>query len=69
MPILDVSDKAAYEEVPALLKVKSDLSVRRAKELVARAFAVDGIEKEQDPGNKNWVRDIQNELRNRKNNN
>lgn len=69
MPILDVSDKAAYEEVPALLKVKSDLSVRRAKELVARAFAVDGIEKEQDPGNKNWVRDIQNELRNKKNNN
>ena len=61
--MVDASDKNAYEEVPALLKVKSNLSVKRAKDLAAMAFAKDGVEKEQEAGNHNYVKDIRAELR------
>ena len=63
IPVVDASDKNAYEEVPALLKVKSNLSVKRAKDLAAMAFAKDGVEKEQEAGNHNYVKDIRAELR------
>ena len=66
IPVLDVSDKSSYEEVPALLKVKSNLSVRRAKELIASAFAVDGVEKEQEAQTHNYVKDIRAELKAKK---
>ena len=63
IPVIDASDKASYVEVPALLKVKSNLSVRRAKDLAAMAFAADNIEQEEDVGNHNYVKDIRAELR------
>lgn len=65
IPVADASDKVAYEEVPALLKVKSNLSVKRAKELAALAFGADGVEKEEVVEH-NWVKDIRAELRAKK---
>lgn len=62
-PIVDASEKVAYEEVPTLLKVKSNLSVKRAKELAEQAFAKDGITKEGEPQAHNWVKDIKAELK------
>ena len=66
IPVTDASDKASYEEVPALLKVKSNLSVKRAKELVAQAMEKDGVKKESDPEDHNWIRDLRAELRAKK---
>ena len=66
IPVADASDKASYEEVPALLKVKSNLSVKRAKELVAQAMEKDGIKKEADPEDHNWIKDLRAELRAKK---
>ena len=66
IPVTDASDKASYEEVPALLKVKSNLSVKRAKELVASAMEKDGIKKEEDAKDHNWIRDLRADLRAKK---
>lgn len=63
IPVMDASDKVAYEEVPALLKVKSNLSVKRAKELVRLAMEADGISRENVPEEHNWVKDLRAELR------
>ena len=38
LPISDASDKKIYEDIPLVFKVKSDLSVRRAKQLIADVF-------------------------------
>lgn len=66
IPVIDSSDKVAYEEVPALLKVKSNLSVKRAKDLVKLAMEKDGIEKESEAGEHNWIKDLRAELRAKK---
>jgi len=42
-PILDASKKGLYKEIPLVFKVKSDLSLRRAKQLIADAMAKDGL--------------------------
>lgn len=44
-PIIDVSAKKIYAEVPTLLKVKSSLSVKRAKALIAQLMDSRGIER------------------------
>lgn len=66
IPVVDASDKVAYEEVPALLKVKSNLSVKRAKELAELAFEKDGVKREKEPEEHNWVKDIRAELKAKK---
>ena len=66
IPVVDASDKVAYEEVPALLKVKSNLSVKRAKELIELAFQKDGVKREAEAQPHNWVKDIRAELRAKK---
>lgn len=43
LPIQDASKKSLYKDIPLVFKVKSDLSVRRAKQLVADAAAKDGL--------------------------
>ena len=63
IPVADASDKVAYEEVPALLKVKSNLAVKRAKDLAEMAFGADGFKKEKDAVEHNWVKDIRAELK------
>ena len=66
IPVIDASDKVAYEEVPALLKVKSNLSVKRAKELVRLAMEADSVEKKNVPEEHNWIKDLRADLRNKK---
>ena len=66
IPVVDASDKVAYEEVPTLLKVKSNLSVKRAKELAKLAFAKDGVEMNKEVKEHNFVKDIRAELRAKK---
>lgn len=66
IPVVDSSDKVAYEEVPALLKVKSNLSVKRAKELAEMAFGKDGVQKEKEAEAHNWVKEIRAELKAKK---
>lgn len=43
MPLADVSHKGIYKEIPLVFKVKSELSLRRAKQLIADAMAKDGL--------------------------
>ena len=43
MPLADVGHKGIYKEIPLVFKVKSELSLRRAKQLVADAMAKDGL--------------------------
>lgn len=66
IPVTDSGDKASYEEVPALLKVRSNLSVKRAKELTAQAMEKDGIRKELEVEDHNWIKDLRAELRAKK---
>ena len=66
MPIIDASDKNAYAEVPSLLKVKSNLSMKRAMELIALAFNRDGIVKKENVEEVNYIKEIRAELRNQK---
>lgn len=66
IPVTDASDKVAYEEVPALLKVKSNLSVKRAKDLVRMVMEADGIAQEAEVGNHNWIKDLRADLRAKK---
>ena len=42
-PVGDASNKGLYKEIPLFFKVKSELSVRRAKQLIADAAAKDGL--------------------------
>ena len=44
IPVEDVSAKKAYADMPVLFRVKSDLSLRRAKKLLADMMKRDGIE-------------------------
>ena len=62
IPVMDASDKVEYEEVPALLKVKSNLSVKRAKELVKLTMEADGLTQEGAPEEHNWIKDLKAEL-------
>ena len=43
MPLADVGHKGIYKEIPLVFKVKSELSLRRAKQLIADAMAKDGL--------------------------
>lgn len=43
-PIQDASHKGIYKEIPLVFKVKSELSVRRAKQLVADVMEKGGLE-------------------------
>lgn len=48
LPIRDLSEFEVHKELPSLLKVRSDLSLRRAKKLVGDVCKKDGIEKKDD---------------------
>ena len=47
LPITSAGDKKAYEDIPLVFKVKSDLSLRRAKTLIADVFDKAGLEQGQ----------------------
>lgn len=44
IPVQDVSNKNLYAEIPLAFKVKSDLSVKRCKQLIADMMAKEGYE-------------------------
>ena len=57
MPLADAGHKGIYKEIPLVFKVKSELSLRRAKQLVADAMAKDGlVQGEVEPHD--WVKEI-----------
>ncbi len=44
LPVLDAGHKGTYKDIPLVFKVKSDLSMRRAKQLIADVMAKNGLE-------------------------
>ena len=62
IPVIDASDKAIYEETPCAFKVKSALSVRRAKQLIADVMATEGLEKAE-PRKTDWVKQVRADLK------
>ena len=57
MPIGDASKKNLYKEIPLVFKVKSDLSLRRAKMLIADTMAKDNLV--QGPVEKrDWIKEL-----------
>ena len=57
MPLANAGHKGIYKEIPLVFKVKSELSVRRAKQLVADAMAKDGLVQKEVVAH-NWVKEI-----------
>ena len=57
LPISDASSKAIYKETPLVFKVKSPLSLRRAKSLIADAMAKDGLV-QKEIVNKDYIQEI-----------
>ena len=47
-PVKDSGAQKMYKDIPLTFKVKSDLSIRRAKQLIADACAVDGLVEQED---------------------
>lgn len=62
IPVIDASDKAIYEETPCAFKVKSALSVRRAKQLIADVMATEGLE-QAEPRKTDWVKQVRADLK------
>ncbi len=56
-PIGDASGKALYKEIPLVFKVKSELSVRRAKQLIAEAAGKDGLVQGEVEAH-NWAKEL-----------
>lgn len=54
IPISDVGLRAAYKDIPLVFKVKSPLSLRRAKLLLSDACKRDGLYKD-DPEYRDWI--------------
>lgn len=64
MPIVDVTNKVAYQDVPSCLKVKSSLSMKRAKELVDMVFKTEGVTEQKDVADDNhWIKELRDSLR------
>ena len=57
MPLADAGHKGIYEEIPLVFKVKSELSLRRAKQLIADAMAKDNLVQGEVVAH-DWVKEI-----------
>ena len=57
MPYSDAGDKATYADIPFVFKVKSGLSLRRAKGLIADVCAQDNLIQD-DIMSIDWVKEI-----------
>lgn len=62
MPIGDASHHAVYTEIPLIFKVKSGLSLRRAKELIKDVMSKDGLE-QGEVGSVNWAKELKAEAK------
>ncbi len=57
LPIQDAGHKGVYRDIPLVFKVKSDLSLRRAKQLIADVMEKNGLEQGKiEPHN--WAADL-----------
>ncbi len=59
LPIQNAGHKGIYEEIPLVFKVKSGLSMRRCKQLIADVFEKNGLE-QGEIGNIDWVEQLKN---------
>ena len=57
LPIADAGNKGTYAEIPLVFKVKSPLSLRRAKQLIADVMEKNGLE-QGEVELKDWVKEI-----------
>jgi len=57
IPFTDSGKQKRYEEVPFTFKTRSNLSIKRAKELIRDAVNRDGITRENEPVQKNYARE------------
>lgn len=64
MPIGDAGDKTIYADIPFVFKVRSGLSMRRAKDLIRDVMEKDGLE-QGEVLSVNWVKEIKAELKER----
>lgn len=62
IPVQDASDKAAYAEIPLIFKVKSELSLKRVKQLIQTVMESDNLE-QGEIGTVNWVKEIKAEMK------
>ena len=57
IPVQDASEKGIYEEIPLVFKVKSGLSMKRCKQLIADVMEKDNLV-QGEIGKVNWVKEI-----------
>jgi len=62
IPVQDASSKAIYTEIPLIFKVKSPLSMKRAKGLIREVMEKDGLE-QKEVESVNWVKEIKASLK------
>jgi hypothetical protein len=62
-PIEDASDHKNTEVVPSMLKVKSDLSVRRAQKLIAQVMEKNGAVQKKEPVKADYIKEIKDEAK------
>ena len=62
IPVQDASEKGIYEEIPLVFKVKSGLSMKRCKQLIADVMEKDDLV-QGEIGKVNWVKEIQASLK------
>ena len=66
LPVQDVSNKDAYKDIPLAFKVRSELSLRRANELIATCMRQDNLEVNPDFEKLDYTKEIITELENEK---
>lgn len=59
MPVQDASAKGIYKEIPLVFKVKSDLSMKRAKQLITTVMEKDGLQ-QGEIVTKDWIKELKN---------
>ena len=65
LPIYDMTGKSAYEDIRVGIKVKSELSARRAIELIYACMRQNNLEQVEELGTVDYVAQIRQELRNK----
>lgn len=58
IPIIDLSKKDAYKDIPLGFRINSDLSMKRARELVQRCLLENNLKKDEDYISKNHLRTL-----------
>lgn len=63
LPISDASNKDAYKEIPLVFRVKSDLSLRRARDLITDMMRNHNVEQLMEVPNVDYVAEMKKELK------